>query len=181
MTNGADFPPTDAARRLSGAIASLLLMLQVALGPGSVASRTAAAYLADDDAASVDDVAERTGFGTRHRLRRALAAEGFESPSHLMGSLRIARWLWTAEAMGEALSAQALRVGRDSAVAYRLIKTRTGLPWTECRRRGTAWFIETYLGDPAAAVRETNGQHTVVTNSTREGDALRARGSPGAA
>ncbi|HET7024190.1 MAG TPA: hypothetical protein VFI39_03175 [Gemmatimonadales bacterium] len=161
MTNGADFPPTDAARRLSGAIASLLLMLQVALGPGSVASRT--------------------GFGTRHRLRRALAAEGFESPSHLMGSLRIARWLWTAEAMGEALSAQALRVGRDSAVAYRLIKTRTGLPWTECRRRGTAWFIETYLGDPAAAVRETNGQHTVVTNSTREGDALRARGSPGAA
>ncbi|HET7025026.1 MAG TPA: hypothetical protein VFI39_07485, partial [Gemmatimonadales bacterium] len=89
---------------------------------------------------------------------------------------RIARWLWMAETMGEALSAQALRVGRDSAVAYRLIKTRTGLPWTECRRRGTAWFVETYLGDRAAAARDGNRQHTVVTNSTREGGALRARG-----
>lgn len=157
MTNRAAPPPADAARRLSGTIASLLLMLQAALGPDTVAWRTAEVYLASDDVVSVDEVAERAGFGSRHRLRRALVSEGFGGPAHLMGSLRIVRWLWVAETLGDALAAQSLRVGREPAVAYRLVKSRTGLRWTECRERGTTWFIETHLprrlGAPGTAAR----------------------------
>lgn len=171
MTNGAAPPPLAAACTLSGAIGALLTILQVTLGTGSVAWRTAEAYLSGDEAASVDEVAERAGFTNRHRLRRSLAAEGFNGPSHLMGTLRIARWLWTAETMGESISAQSLRVGRDSAVAHRLIKARTGLTWTECRRRGLVWFVETYL-----TVGTTCQSRSYVS---RAGEVVRS--SPGAA
>lgn len=162
MTNRAAPLPPESARRLSGAIASLLLILQVSLGAGSAAWQTAEAYLAGDEVTAVDGVAERAGFGNRHRLRRALTAEGFEGPAHLMGTLRIARWLWVAETLGDALAAQSLRVGQDSAVAYRLIKNRTGLRWSECRRLGATWFIENHLrarlGAPGTTVVRAAGR-----------------------
>lgn len=53
------------------------------------------------------------------------------------------RWLWIAECGGPSLCRQMLATGADPSVAYRLVSTRTGLNWTELRKRGALWFIET--------------------------------------
>lgn len=130
----------------------------------------AEAFLMADDVIAAEEVARRAGCTGRHQLRRRLAAEGFDGPAYLMGSLRIARWLWVAERTGETLSAQELRVGRDASVAYRLVKGRTGLTWNECRRRGTGWFVESFFRAGRRALSRLECQRAVrsspVSNAT---------------
>jgi len=54
---------------------------------------------------------------------------------------RLLTWLERWETSGMALCRCAFEMGIDPAGCYRLVRRLTGLPWTEVRRRGTAWIV----------------------------------------
>lgn len=129
----------------AGASLALLILLQSAFGGAdSIGARFADAFLMSDDVVGVDELAGRVGMRGRE-LRRTLRAGGLPGPVQLSGNLRIVRWLWVAETGGRSLSQQMLASGADPSVAYRLVRTRTGLRWKELLTRGTLWFVETVL------------------------------------
>ena len=156
MTFGA-ITPRDAGSEADGAVALLVLVQNATGGAGSAAGRFAEAFLVGDESVPVDVLASRSGFGNRHRMRRALVREGFKGPVQLSGLLQIARWLWRVEVARRSLAAQCLTAGRDPAVAYRSVQARTGMTWTALRRRGSVWFVDEFLRSVShAATRQAS-------------------------
>jgi hypothetical protein len=90
-------------------------------------------------------VAKQVGLRNRFQLARLLEHEGLPPLHVLVGWARVIGWIEDWEDRRMALSRQVLRTGSDPAVAYRLVRRLTGMPWTELRRKGSAWAWAHFL------------------------------------
>ncbi len=101
-----------------------------------------ALVLTGGELGSAEQVAGTLRLGSRFQLARRLRREGLP-PLHQMADwIRLLHWVDEWQERGTALCRQAVRVGRDPSVCYRLVKRMTGLEWTDLRRRGSSWIVK---------------------------------------
>lgn len=91
-------------------------------------------------------------------LSRRLRNEGLPGVRELSGWLRVLECVIAWETDGASLTAQALARGADPANWSRIIRARTGRPWTEVRALGSGWCLAQLFGQCWYAIRVGAGQ-----------------------
>lgn len=108
-----------------------------------------AVLLAEGPIGSAQSVAKQLGLRSRFQLARMLKREGLPPLHRLAAWATLLSWVLQAERRGVSLSTLAARSRRNPSACYRLVKDLTGQPWSEVRRRGTAWVERQFLRELA--------------------------------
>lgn len=90
-------------------------------------------------------LAAHLGLRSRFQLAALLRDEGLPSLHRLSGWMTVLHWTWDSGHSEVSLSSAALRMGREPAACYRLVKRITGVPWSGVRAAGWDWALSKFL------------------------------------
>jgi len=94
---------------------------------------------------TAQQVAERLGLPNRFALARLLERQHLPPLRELADWASLLAWTEKWECSGTSLCRQALSVGRDPAVCYRIVQRLTGEPWEGVRVLGSRWILQRLL------------------------------------